>query len=133
MALVQDDHVVQAFAAETPDEALHVQILPRTPRGDHDFLESHTAPALSKRGPVHAVAIAQQIPRGLVPREGFHVLLRGLLRRRVFGDVEMHNAAPFMGQDDQDTEHRVSHRGDDQDIQSDQVLHVIPEKRLPRG
>jgi hypothetical protein len=26
MSLVQDDHVVQAFAADTPDEPLHVRI-----------------------------------------------------------------------------------------------------------
>ena len=34
MSLVQDDHVVQAFATDTPDEALHIGILPRTPWGD---------------------------------------------------------------------------------------------------
>jgi hypothetical protein len=37
--LVQDNHVVQAFTANTPDQPLDVRILPRTPRGNHNFLD----------------------------------------------------------------------------------------------
>jgi hypothetical protein len=38
MSLVQDDHVIQAFTADAPDEALHIKVLPGTPRGnDHLF------------------------------------------------------------------------------------------------
>src|SRR5918996_3447337 len=37
MSLVQDDHVVQAFAADTSDQPFDVWVLPRTPGGDHDF------------------------------------------------------------------------------------------------
>jgi hypothetical protein len=34
MSLVQDDHVIEAVAADTPDEPFDVWILPRTPGGD---------------------------------------------------------------------------------------------------
>jgi hypothetical protein len=34
MALVQDDHVVQAFTADTPNQPLDVWVLPRAPGGD---------------------------------------------------------------------------------------------------
>jgi hypothetical protein len=37
MALVQDDHVIQAFATNTSDEPLDVRILPRTPWGNQHF------------------------------------------------------------------------------------------------
>jgi len=37
MALMQDDHVIQALATNAPDEPLHRGVLPRTPRGDEDF------------------------------------------------------------------------------------------------
>ena len=89
MSLVQDDHVVQAFAADTPDQPLDVRILPRTPRGDHDLLDPHVPHPLPKGGAVDAVAIAQEIPRGLVPREGVNDLLGGPLRGGMLGDVEM--------------------------------------------
>ena len=80
MALVQDDHVVQAFAADTPDQPLDVWILPRTPWGDHDLLDPHVPHPLPKRGTVDAITVAQQIPRGFVPWEGFHDLLSRPLR-----------------------------------------------------
>ena len=31
MALVQDDHVIQAFTADTPDEPFDIGVLPRIP------------------------------------------------------------------------------------------------------
>jgi hypothetical protein len=39
MSFVQNDHVVQAFTANTPDQPLNIRILPRTSWGDHDFLD----------------------------------------------------------------------------------------------
>src|SRR5262245_34284699 len=83
MLLVEDDRVVQAFAADTPDQPLHIGVLPRTPGGDHDLLDSHMLDPLPKGGAIDAVPIAQQISWGLVPREGVDDLLRGPLRRRM--------------------------------------------------
>src|SRR5262245_30194721 len=85
MSLMQDDHMVQALAADTPDQSLDIRILPWTAGGNQHFLNAHVAHALPKGGPVNAVAIAQQISRGLVPRKGVHDLLsrplgRGVLR-----------------------------------------------------
>src|SRR5262245_10780923 len=131
MALVQDDHVVQAFTADTPDQPLDVRILPRTPWGDHDLLDPHMLDPLPKGSAIDAVPIAQEIPRGLVPREGLNDLLGGPLRGRMLGDVEVDDAPSRMGQDDQDKEHRVPHGGDHKEIQGHQVLHVIREKGLP--
>src|SRR6266576_5819102 len=37
MPLVQDDHVVQAFAADAPDQPFDVGVLPRTPWGNQHF------------------------------------------------------------------------------------------------
>ena len=48
MALVQDDHVVQALATDTPDESLDIGVLPRTPGGDQDFLDPHMPHPLPK-------------------------------------------------------------------------------------
>ena len=39
MSLVQDDDMVQAFTADTPDQAFDIGVLPGTPGGDHDFFD----------------------------------------------------------------------------------------------
>jgi len=101
MTLVQDDHVVQAFTAETPNQPLDVRILPRTPWGDHDLLDPHMLYPLPEGSAIDVVPIAQEIPRGLVPREGINDLLRGPLCCGMLGDVEVDDATSMVGQDDQ--------------------------------
>jgi hypothetical protein len=87
---------------------------------------------LPKRRPIDAVPIVQQIPRRFVPWKRVHHLLRGPRGGRMLGDVEVDDAPSMVSQDDQDKEHRVSHRGDHQEIQRHQVLHVVCQKGLPR-
>src|SRR5919198_507850 len=86
MSLVQDDHMVQAFTADTPDQPLDVRILPRTPGGDHNLLDPHMLYPLPKGSAIDAVPITQEIPRGLVPREGINDLLGGPLRGGMLSD-----------------------------------------------
>ena len=119
MSLVQDDDMVQAFTADTPDQPLDIPILPRTSGGNQHFLDAHVPHPLPKGGAIDTVPITPQKSRGFVPREGIHHLLGCPLRRWVFRDVEMDHAAPFMGQDQQHEEHFVGHRRHDKEIQGD--------------
>jgi hypothetical protein len=77
MSLVKDDHVVQAFAADTPDQPFDIGVLLRTPGCDHDVLDLHMPHPLPKRGAVDAIVVSQEIPWCLVPGEGFDDLLCG--------------------------------------------------------
>ena len=65
MSLVQDDHVVQAFAADAPDEPFNVGVLPQAPGGDQHVFDPHMPHPLPKRGTVNAIPIAQEIPGAL--------------------------------------------------------------------
>jgi hypothetical protein len=58
MALVQDDHMVQAVAANTPNQSLDVRILPRAPGGDHSLLDAHMPHPLPKGRSINAIPIA---------------------------------------------------------------------------
>jgi hypothetical protein len=118
MSLVQDDHVVQAFAADTPDQPFDVGVLPRRPWRCDDFLDSHTPHPLATQGAVDAASIAQQIPRGLVPWEGVADLLCGPLSGGMFPHIEVDDATSMVGQDDKDKEHFACHRWHDQEIQA---------------
>src|SRR5215813_10256329 len=132
MALVQDDHMVQAVAANTPNKPLDVRILPRTPGGDHDLLDPHMPHPLPKGGAIGAVPIAQQISRCFVPWEGVYYLLGRPLRGRVFRNIEMDDSSPFMRQDHQDKEYLVCHSRHHKEIHGDQVLDVVIQECLPR-
>ena len=48
MALVQDDHVVQAFAADAANEPFHVGILPWALWDDEDLSDPHVPHPLPK-------------------------------------------------------------------------------------
>ena len=98
MALVQDDHVVQAFAADAANEPFHVGILPWALGGDDDLFDPHVPHPLPNVRPVETITVAQEIPRGLVPREGLNDLLRRPLGRGMLGDVEVDDATSVMGQ-----------------------------------
>jgi hypothetical protein len=86
---------------------------------------------LPKRDAIVAVPIAQQISRCFVPQEGVNDLLGGPHGGGVLGDVDMHHAAPFMGQDQQHEEHFVGYCRHDKEIQGHQVLHVVLQKGFP--
>jgi hypothetical protein len=98
MSLVQDDHVIQAFAADTPDEPLNVRILPRAPGGDHHFFDPHVSHPLPKVRAIDTVTIAQEIPWCFVPWERVHHLLSRPRCGGVYGDVDMHEASSLVGQ-----------------------------------
>src|SRR5512134_281117 len=69
MPLMEDDHMVQTFPADTPNQALDIWVLPRTPGRNHDLFDLHVLDALLKGRAVDAVAVAEQIPWCLLPRE----------------------------------------------------------------
>jgi len=116
MSLVQDHHVIQAFAADAPDQPFDVGVLPGTPWGNQHFFNVHVLHTLPKRGAIDPVAIAQQIPRGLVPRKGVHHLLGTPRGGGMFRHIEVDDATPLVGHDEEDEQRCVGHRRHDKEI-----------------
>jgi hypothetical protein len=56
------------------DQSLNVGVLPRALRRSQNFPNVHAFRCLAEFLPIRAAAVAQQIPRGVVPREGFQEL-----------------------------------------------------------
>ena len=100
--------------------------------GDHDCFDPHVLHPLPKSSAVDTVPIAQEIAWRSCPRERVDHLLRCPLCRRMFRNVDMHDTASFMGQDEQHEEYVVGHRWHDKEIQRDQILHMVVKKGLPR-
>jgi hypothetical protein len=125
MLRVEDEDMIGHVTADTANHPLHAGVLPRTPGGDEDFFDPHMAHPLSKSVPINAVPIAQQIPRGGLPRKSVHDLLSRPLDGGMLRDVHTHDPSPFMGEDDQDEEDPEPHGRDHKEIEGHHVPHVI--------
>jgi len=132
MPFMQDHYVIQALSTDTPDQALDIWVLPRTPGRNHDLFDAHMLHPLPKHSAVDTIAVAQQIPRRLVPGKRLDHLLCRPHRRRMLGDVEVHHTAALVGQDDEHKEHLVRHGRSDKEIHRDHVTYMGLQKCLPR-
>src|SRR4029453_13853241 len=100
MSLVGEDDMIEHLAADTPDEPLAVGILPGTARGDLDFFAPYILHAVLERRTVNGVPIPEERARRGIPGKRLNDLLTGPLRRRVFGDVQMHDTSALVSQHD---------------------------------
>ena len=132
MPLMEDYHMIQTLPPDTANEPLDIRMLPRTLWGSQHFLDAHMSHTLPKMGAVDMVPIAEERAWRLVPRERLDHLLGRPLGRWMLGDVEVYNASALVSQDHEHEEHAERHRRDDKEIQGDQVLHMVLQKRLPR-
>jgi hypothetical protein len=55
---MQNDHVVQTFTTDAPDEALDIWVLPGTSRSNDHVFHTHVPYTLSKGDTIDAVTIA---------------------------------------------------------------------------
>jgi hypothetical protein len=95
--LAEDDHVVETFSADGSDHTFDERVLPRRSRRDEDLANVHSLELFPEYVSINPIAIAQQVLRGTVEREGLDDLVCGPCRSRMRGDVEMKNAPPVMG------------------------------------
>lgn len=133
MPLVQHDDLIEELSADTADDSLDIGVLPRTPWGDQHLFDALVPHQLPEDVTVDPIAIAQQIPRCLVPGERVHDLLGRPRGCRVLRHVAVHDPSPFMHQDHEDKEHFVRHGRHHKEIHGDQVFDVVVQERLPRG
>ena len=66
----EDDDVIQALAPDGADEPLREGVLPWAVRRREDFTDAHALHALPEHVTVDRVAIAEEVGRGGVVREG---------------------------------------------------------------
>src|SRR4051812_2475588 len=81
--LMEDDHVIQALAANRADDSFHIGALPGRTRCGQHLLDSHRLHLLDEVMAEDPVAISQQVTRSAVPRKRFPELMSGPLGRRM--------------------------------------------------
>src|SRR5437899_4807547 len=101
VAFAKDEYVIQTLAPDGADEPLRQGVLPRAVRRREDFTDVHALHALPEHVTVDRVAIAEEVRRGGVVREGVDDLLGRPSSGGMFGDIEVEDAPPVMGEYDE--------------------------------
>ena len=94
-------------------------------RRREDFGDPQALHAVPKLLAVDLVAVAQEIGRCGVVREGVHDLLGGPVGVGVLGHVEMDDAPAMVGEHDEDEEDAEPRGGHGEEIDRDQVPDMI--------
>ena len=93
VTFAENQNVIQTLAADRADEPFRERVLPRALRRREDFTDAHALHALPEHLTVDRVAIAEEVGRGGIVREGVHDLLGRPSGGGMLGDVEVEDAA----------------------------------------
>src|SRR5262245_43616741 len=128
-----DHHdIVETFPSNRPNYPLGIRVLPRRARRNHDFPDAQRLGLTPKSFSIDLVSVSDQILRSLLQAARLEQLPRRPFRGRVLGDIEMHQPAPAVAQHHKHEEHSKGRRGYREEVQGDQILGVILQKRAPR-
>ena len=114
--LMENNDVVQALPSNGPDQALNVGVLPRALRCGQNFVNAQPIRRLAEFLAVRTVAVAQQVTRAVVPREGFQELAGRPFGCRVRGYRKMDGTSSLMVENYEDEWELERNRWDDEEI-----------------
>jgi len=123
--------VIQTFAPDRTDEAFSERILPRAVWRREDFANPHATHSVPKLLGVDLVTVAQEIGGRGVVREGVHDLRGGPVRGGVLGHVEVDDVPAMVSKHDENEEDAQARGGHREEIEGDQVPHMVGEERPP--
>src|SRR5262245_44290678 len=130
MLFGKNNHVVEAFAADTADHSFRVWILPRRVGSGDDFFDSHTGYSSPEIVSVDRISVADQVAWGSVFRKRLDQLLGRPGGGRVFCDVEMDDLTSLVQEDDKAVKVTKRRGGDCEEVDADEVAGVIGEVSL---
>jgi len=123
--------MVEAFSADRADQPFDVRALPGRSESGENLADVQAFDQRPECGAVDAVAVPEQEPRRLVPREGLHNLGCGPLGGGMLGDIEMNDAPPIMSQNKKNVQDPESNGGHHEEVHGHQLINVIFEERPP--
>src|SRR3989442_11600324 len=138
MTLIEDEDVVQAFAADRADQALGEGIVPGGARGDQDLADAHVCDSASELVTIDRVPIAEQIlGRRIIGKSVDHLACRPG-GGRVVGDVDLDEFAAIVAEDDEGKEQAEGEGGAHEEIGGGDLgemglMEGAPSRGMPRG
>src|SRR6516164_5729256 len=126
--LVDHDHMVQAFSANTSDHPFRIAVLPRTPGRYRNFLDTQSIYSCCEIMTVDPVTISHQVARHGVVGKRFHHLLCRPFRRGMICDVEVDNASSVMRQNHEEIQHAELYGRNREEVDRDHLANMISKK-----
>src|SRR5262249_7541735 len=125
MPLVDHDHVVQAFAANTSDNPFRIAVLPRASGRYRHLSDTQSLDSHCEIMTIDPITISYQVARHGVVGKRFHQLLCRPSSGRVFRDIEMQNTPTVMREDDENIKHTELYGRDCEEVDRDYLADVI--------
>src|SRR2546425_4618923 len=116
MPFIDNDQVVQTFASDTSDHTLRVAVLPRTSCRYWNLVDVQSLYSDNEMVSIDSVAIPHEVMWCRVLRKGFDDLLRSPHSRGVFGDIEVHNSASVVRENNKGIQHLQLNRRHSKEI-----------------
>jgi hypothetical protein len=133
MGAVQNDDVIQALTPDGADHRFRERVLPGRSGGGEHLADPHGSDASREGLAVDRVSIPQEVWRAGLVRERLNDLANGPGRGGVFGHVDVEEFAAVMPQDDENEEQVGGDRGDNEEVDGDNVSGMRGEKGAPGG
>src|SRR6266446_10169892 len=128
-----DHHdMVKAFPSNRSNHALGIGVSPGRAWRNNRFPDVQRLSLTRKSLSVDLVSITDQMAWGLLQPAPLDQLPGGPPSGRMLGDIEMHQPAPVVPQHHEHEQDPKGRRGHREEIQRDQILGVILQKRAPR-
>lgn len=128
VTLIEDDHVIETFAADGANDALHIGVLPRRSRCSDDLLNTHRLDTVTEGLTIGSITVSQQKARRAVPGEGLGHLAREPDLGRVLGDVKVNDVAAVVAEDNEDVEKPKGRSHNDEHVDGGSLAHMIVQK-----
>src|SRR5437870_13606965 len=97
--------MVDALASDRSDQSFSEAVLPRRAWSDRFVADAHGSQSVLDDGAVNLIAIADQVARGLIPRECLCDLARDPIGGRMRCDVDPDEISARQSHDDEGIEH----------------------------
>ena len=127
----KDNHVINAFPPDRPDQPLRISVLPRRPRGYRSIADAHGANTPNKYLTIGSIAVTDEITRSLVPSAGLDQLLGNPLRGWMRRGAQPQKPAPVMPQDKQTIEKPERNRRHHEKVHGGDAVRMVAQKRPP--
>src|SRR6516164_2512451 len=131
MPLVQRDHEVETVSSQGSKNAFTDGIRHGRPHGRFEHAQTHMTHPLIHVGGENGVTVMNQYAVRVIDWDRFPELLHGPLRSRMRGDIDMHQSAAGMLDDDKDIEHAKRRRDRYAEVTGHDASGLIAEKRGP--
>jgi hypothetical protein len=100
--------------------------------GGENFTDSHALRTFPEGITVDGIAVAEEVGRCGVVREGIYDLLSGPAGGGMLGDIEMDYPSAMVSEQDENEEHPQACGRDREEIEGDEISDMVGEERPPR-